>query len=229
MNIFADAASLDDIAELSTHPRVSGFTTNPTLMRAAGVSSYKEFATECLRLVPRHPVSFEVLADDLEGMYLEALTLASWASNVYVKIPIMNTKQEPTLELIRNLSEQGVKVNVTAVMTGYQIQNAAKALDTETPSILSIFAGRISDTGRDPRDLIRKAVIYSGMNTEILWASSRELLNIAQAERSGCHIITLTPALIRKLDLWGRDLYGYSLDTVRMFYEDAQQCHYKIV
>ena len=208
-----------------TYPFLQGFTTNPTLMRAAGVKDYERWARELLDLTLL-PISFEVIADDFREMERQAITLASWGPNVYVKIPITNTKGESAVETIRCLSHVGIKVNVTAVMTREQIAFALKALDRGAPSILSIFAGRIADTGVNPAP----KVSYAGGSkfTQVLWASPREVYNVIQAQEAGADIITCTPELLSKLHLLGKPLADYSLDTVKMFYDDACKAGYTL-
>ena len=225
IKIFADGADIEGIKEAAANPLVKGFTTNPTLMRSAGLANcdYKQFALYVLGIAGDRPVSFEVFADDFPTMEKEAREIASWGENVYVKIPVTNTKGEMPLELIRKLSGDGVKLNITAVFTLRQARYAAAGLNDNVPAIISVFAGRIADTGRDPRLTIRNiswATEYQP-NVQILWASSRELLNVFQAERARCHIITVSNDIIKKLDLVGKDLDEYSLETVRMFHRDA--------
>jgi transaldolase len=230
IKIFADGADLESIKTLYALPIIKGFTTNPTLMRQAGIQDYKSFALEVLKIVPDRPVSFEVFADDIEGMEAQALEIASWGNNVNVKIPITNTKGESTNELVRRLSSKGIVCNVTAIFTLEQLQETVDVLDSNTPAILSIFAGRIADTGFDPVPLMREAVkiAQSKPKSEILWASPRELLNIFQADEVGCHIITVTHDVIKKLTGVGKDLTVFSLETVSMFYRDAQAAGYTI-
>lgn len=201
--------------------KVTGFTTNPTLIKAAGVSDYESFASECVASFPDHSLSFEVISDDIDSMRKQAYKIASWGENVYVKIPIMTTDEIPTTHLIEQLCSHGIKVNVTAVFTKKQILQTAEALEYQTPSYVSIFAGRIADSGVDPQELIRFAFYHCPENVEILWASTREAFNVCQAEAYGADIITLTPELIGKLSLSGKDLTQFSLETVKMFYQDA--------
>jgi transaldolase len=209
--------------EAAAQPLVKGFTTNPTLMRQAGVSDYKEFALEVLKLIPDRPVSFEVFADDFPTMEAQGREIASWGDNVYVKVPVTNTKGEFAGPLMTRLSAAGIKLNVTAITTNEQVKRVAASLAKETPAIVSVFAGRIADTGRDPVPLMREAVtlLKDRPKAELLWASPRELLNIFQADEIGCHIITVTGDVIRKLALVGKDLDRYSLETVAMFHKDA--------
>lgn len=221
--IFADGADLDLIASLVGDGRISGFTTNPTLMRKAGLSDYAEFARQVLDKVTELPVSFEVVADDLDGMRHEGAKISTWGDNVYVKIPITTTAGESTAPVVRALSSDGVKVNVTAIFTPAQVEVAAFALQAGAPSNVSVFAGRIADAGTDPVPIVARAVeiVSEQPSIEVIWASPREVLNVVQAGRVGCHIITMTPDLLGKLDLIGTDLDEYSLETVRMFHRDA--------
>jgi len=230
VKIFADGADLTSIAKLAANPLIKGFTTNPTLMRKAGVTDYAEFARDVLRIVPDRPVSFEVFADEFEEMEAQALEIASWRANVNVKIPVSNTKGVFAGPLIRRLSQAGVTVNVTAVMTLDQVRAVTECLAPRTPAIISVFAGRIADTGRDPVPLMTEAVglLKAKPRAELIWASPRELLNIFQADEIGCHIITVTSDLLGKLSLVGKDLAAYSLETVEMFYRDAQAAGYSI-
>jgi transaldolase len=208
----------------------SGFTTNPTLMKKAGVKSYEEFAKAALKAIPDLPISFEVFSDDLPGMEREARKIAGWGKNVYIKIPVTNTKGESTAPLVKKLSHDGLKLNVTAILTLDQVKTVAKALSPDTPSIVSIFAGRIADTGRDPMPIMKDAVkvLKPLPKAELLWASTRELLNLIQAESSGCHIITITNDILKKVPQVGKDLSLLSLETVQMFYSDAQSAGYRI-
>jgi transaldolase len=223
IKIFADGADIDGILELAENPLVRGFTTNPTLMHRAGVIDYERFAHEVLDVVREVPVSFEVIADSFDDMARQAKKIASWGDNVYVKIPITNTAAESSIGLIRELTSDGLKLNVTALTTLEQVDSLSSALNPLAPSIVSVFAGRIADTGVDPVPVMEQALkILAPMpDAELLWASPRELLNVVQAERCGCHIITVTHELLRKLSGLGRDLAAVSLDTVAMFYDDA--------
>jgi transaldolase len=231
IQIFADGADLAEIKRLAADPMIKGFTTNPTLMRKAGVADYESFAHDALKLIGDRPISFEVLADDFDEMERQALEIASWAPNVVVKIPISNTRGESSVALLVRLAEQGVRVNATALMTLDQVQLAAGALAACPFGYVSVFAGRIADTGRDPIPLMAEAVslLRPHPNLELIWASPRELLNIIQADAIGCHVITATPDLLSKLKLLGKDVGGYSLETVRMFYTDAQKAGYSVV
>lgn len=228
VKIYGDGADLAGIRELSRHPFIKGFTTNPTLMRKAGVPDYAEFAAQVLKLIPDRPVSFEVLADDEETMESQARYIAAWSANVYVKIPVTNTRRVPMYPLIHRLSQDGIQINVTALLTLEQVREVSKALRGGAPSNVSIFAGRIADTGRDPVPVMAEAVAILRENpqSELIWASPRELLNIYHAERSGCHIITVTNDVLRKLHLIGKDLSDYSLETVKMFYDDGVKSGY---
>jgi transaldolase len=224
VKIFADGADLASILELAENPCIKGFTTNPTLMRKAGITGYEAFGRELAERIPDRPLSFEVLSDDFRVMEQQALSIASWGENVYAKIPITNTRGQSSAALVHRLSEQGVKVNVTAVMTLRQVDDVIGSLRDGPPSYISIFAGRMADTGCDPLPILRGALarIYDYPQIELIWASPRELFNIVQAGAIGCHIITVTHDLLKKLPLIGRDLTEYSLDTVKMFVEDAR-------
>lgn len=230
VKIYGDGADLAGIQELSRLPFIKGFTTNPTLMRKAGVPDYEQFAAQVLKLIPDRPVSFEVLADDAETMAAQARHIAAWGANVYVKIPVTNTRREPMYLLIHRLSQEGIHINVTALLTLEQVREATKALHGGAPSNVSIFAGRIADTGRDPIPVMAEAVAILRENpqSELIWASPRELLNIYHAEQSGCHIITVTNDVLKKLHLIGKDLGDYSLETVKMFYDDGVKSGYML-
>ena len=219
MVIFLDGADLETMKAYES--RVAGYTTNPSLMRKAGIDNYKSFAAAVLMLTNK-PVSFEVFADDLPTMREQGEQIAAWGDNVYVKIPITTTSGLSTGPVIAALSMIGIKVNVTAIMTLDQIRTAARHIYPTTPAILSIFAGRIADTGRDPVPFITTALRVKPSETQVLWASTREVYNVKQAEQAGADIITMTPDLIKKMDLFGKDLAQYSLDTVKMFYNDAK-------
>lgn len=223
IKIFADGADIGTILELAENPLIKGFTTNPTLMHRAGVVDYERFAREVLDVVREVPVSFEVIADTFEEMARQAKKIASWSENVYVKIPITNTSGESSLALIGDLTADGLQLNVTALTTLEQVESLSSALSAHVPSIVSVFAGRIADTGVDPVPVMEQVlkILAPLPGAELLWASPRELLNVVQAERSGCHIITVTSDLLRKLSGLGRDLSLVSLDTVTMFYDDA--------
>lgn len=230
VKLFADGADLAGILEMAKKPEISGFTTNPTLMRKAGVTDYKGFAQDVLKIVSNKPVSFEVFADDFSTMERQAMEIASWGGNVNVKIPVTNTQGEFCGPLVKKLSDAGVQVNVTAIMTLDQVQKVTDALNVNTPAIVSVFAGRIADTGRDPMPIMSKSVeiMKSKPKSELIWASPRELLNIFQAEEVGCHIITATNDILKKLSIVNKDLDQYSLETVEMFYKDAQAAGFNI-
>lgn len=230
VKIFADGADLKAISDLSGHPLIQGFTTNPTLMRKAGISDYRAFAGSVLKIIGDRPVSFEVFSDEFAEMEEQAAEIASWGRNVYVKIPVTNTRREFSGALIRRLAEAGVQLNITAVLTNQQVNEVLRCLSPEVRSYVSIFAGRIADTGRDPVPLMAEAVKLLQVNpqAELIWASPRELLNIFQADAVGCHVITVTGDILAKLSLVGRDLPEYSLDTVKMFYQDAVSAGFRI-
>jgi transaldolase len=230
VKLFADGADLAGMKEMAANPMIKGFTTNPTLMRKAGVADYKAFALDVLKAIPDRPVSFEVFADDFGQMEAQALEIASWGANVNVKIPVTNTRGEFAGSLIERLSKRGVKLNVTALLTLKQVERVTERLAAETPAIISVFAGRIADTGIDPVPLMAQAVKIMKMKpkAELIWASPRELLNIFQADAVGCHIITATNDILKKLLLVGKDLDKYSLETVEMFYKDAQAAGFTI-
>ena len=223
IKLFADGADLAGMKEMAANPMTKGFTTNPTLMRKAGVTDYKAFALEVLAAIPDRPVSFEVFADDFPTMEAQALEIASWSRHVNVKVPVTNTKGEFCGPLVERLSKQGVQLNVTAVMTLEQVRRITERLHADTPAIISVFAGRIADTGRDPVPVMAESVkiMKAKPKAELIWASPRELLNIFQADQVGCHIITATNDILKKLSLVGKDLARYSLETVEMFYKDA--------
>ena len=230
VKIFADGADKAGMLELYRNPLIKGFTTNPTLMRKAGVSDYRAFAREIIAAIPDRPISFEVLSDEFDEMERQALEISSWGDNVYVKIPITNTRGQSSCDLVRGLARAGVKLNVTAMMTLDQVRDISQCLAEGPSSFVSIFAGRVADTGRDPVPLMAAAVelLRPYPNLELIWASPRELLNIFQADAIGCHIITVTHDILRKLHLVGKDLHEYSLDTVKMFYNDAQHAGYNL-
>jgi transaldolase len=230
VKIYADGADRDGMLEMYAKSYIQGFTTNPTLMKKAGITDYKAFAHEILQAIPDRPISFEVFADEFTDMERQALEIKTWGENVYVKIPVSNTRQEMAYDLIERLSGAGVHLNVTAMLTLEQVQNVADALKDGPDSIVSVFAGRIADTGVDPVPVMQKALtlLKVAPKAELLWASPREVLNIYQADNIGCHIITATNDLIRKLALGGKDLAEYSLETVQMFYDDAQSAGYTL-
>jgi transaldolase len=231
VKIFADGADLAGIREMKAKPWIRGFTTNPTLMRKAGVTDYARFAQQVIAEVPDRPISFEVFADDFDEMRRDALEIASWGDNVYVKIPVTNTRGKSSVDLIRELSHSGVKLNVTALLTLEQVREITPALAGGPGAVISVFAGRIADTGRDPIPIMTSAleVMRSSKNLELIWASPRELLNIFHADDIGCHIITVTNDILKKVDLIGKDLNDYSLDTVKMFFEDGQKAGFKLL
>jgi transaldolase len=230
IKLYADGADLNGMIEEYNKGIASGFTTNPTLMKKAGVKNYEDFAKAALKAIPDLPISFEVFSDDLPGMEREARKIASWGKNIYIKIPVTNTRGESTAPLIKKLSHDGLKLNVTAILTLDQVKTVAKVLSPDIPSIVSVFAGRIADTGRDPMPIMKDAVkvLKSNPKSELLWASTRELLNLIQAESCGCHIITITNDILKKVPQVGKDLNQLSLETVQMFYSDAQNAGYKI-
>lgn len=230
IKIFADGANKDGMLEMYAKPYIKGFTTNPTLMRKAGISDYRTFAKEILLVIEDRPVSFEVFSDNFTEMEHQAHEIASWGKNVYVKIPVTNTQREPSYDLIKRLTRAGIRINVTAMLTLNQVREVAEAVAGGAPCYVSVFAGRIADTGRDPVPLMAAAVelLSRVPSAELIWASPRELLNIFQADAVGCHIITATNDILNKLDLIGKDLSDFSLDTVRMFYNDAQRAGYHL-
>lgn len=230
VKLYADGADKAGMLEMYAKPYIKGFTTNPTLMRKAGVTDYRVFGKEILQAIPDRPISFEVFSDEFDEMERQALGLRSWGDNVYVKIPITNTRGEPSYDLINRLARAGVKLNVTAMMTLEQVRDASAALADGPPAYVSVFAGRIADTGRDPVPIMAAAVelLHPYPNLELIWASPRELLNIIQADAIDCHIITVVNSVLKKLELLGKDLTQFSLDTVRMFYEDAQKADYTL-
>jgi transaldolase len=231
IKLFQDGAELDKMIAARKRGLVDGFTTNPTLMRKAGVSDYKDFAQRVIAAIPDLPISFEVFSDDFDVMEREAREIASWGGETYIKIPITNTKGVSAAPLIRKLSAEGFSLNVTAILTLDQVAAVASAADADARTIVSVFAGRIADTGVDPVPMITKAVatLKALPKAELLWASPREVLNVVQAQECGCHIITATPDLIAKVSLFGKDLSEYSLETVKMFHEDARAAGFKLV
>ena len=230
IKIFADGADKAGMLSMYKNPRIDGFTTNPTLMRKAGITDYIGFAKEILQTIDDKPVSFEVFADEFEEMERQAREIATWGSNVYVKIPVTNTKKLSSASLIKKLSAEGVQLNITAILSLEQVSEVADALKNGSSSFVSVFAGRIADTGVDPVPLMKRAleILNPVSNAELLWASPREVLNVYQAESIGCHIITATNDILKKLDLKGKDLEEYSLETVQMFFDDAQQAGYRL-
>ena len=223
VQIFADGADKAGMLEMYAKPYIKGLTTNPTLMKKAGITDYRAFCKDILTHIKDKPLSFEVFSDDFTEMERQAMEIASWGDNVYVKIPVTNTKQETCYALVKKLGQQKVKMNVTAIMTLTQVRDVVAALNPNVPSYVSVFAGRIADTGRDPVPLMTAAVemLKIAPAAELIWASPRELLNIFQADEVGCQVITVTNDILKKLSLVGYDLDTYSLDTVKMFYNDA--------
>jgi transaldolase len=230
VRIFADGAELAGIMEMAKNPLIKGFTTNPTLMRKAGIADYRAFAQQVLAAVPDRPISLEVFSDDFSEMECQALEIASWGRNVNVKVPVTNTKGVFSGPLISRLSDQGVFVNITALMTLDQVDAVLDSLQGTAPAFISVFAGRIADTGRDPVPIMAEAARRASRRprTEIIWASPRELLNVFQADAAGVHVITVANDILKKLDVIGKDLVRYSLETVKMFREDAVKAGYSI-
>jgi len=230
VKIFADGADKTGMLEMYARPYIQGFTTNPTLMRKAGVTDYRAFAKDILEAIPDRPISFEVLSDEFTEMERQAMEIARWGNWVYVKIPITNTRREPSYDLVKRLSHAGVKINVTALLNLAQVRDVAECVAGGAPCYVSVFAGRVADTGLDPVPLMAAAVelLRVTPNAELIWASPRELLNIFQADGIGCHIITVTNDILKKLSFVGYDLDDYSLDTVQMFYSDALAAGYKL-
>ena len=230
VKIFADGADKASMLEMYGKSFIKGFTTNPTLMRKAGVNNYLEFARDVLRAIPDRPISFEVFSDEFAEMELQAKIITSWGKNVYVKIPVTNTRGEPSYDLVRRLSQSGIQVNVTAILTLEQVRDVSEAVRDGAPSCVSVFGGRIADTGRDPVPIMIQALdlLKSAPRAELIWASPRELLNIFQADAIGCHIITVTNGILKKLDLIGKNLSDFSLETVQMFRDDALAASYEI-
>lgn len=231
IKLFMDGADVDSMrTAVETMPHIKGFTTNPTLMRKAGITDYTSFAKEVLAAVKGMPISFEVFSDEFAEMEREGRIIHSWGPNASVKIPVTNTRAESAAPLIKQLSSEGVPLNITAILTLDQVREVAEALHPDTPSIVSVFAGRIADAGVDPVPLMKEAaeILHSRPKAELLWASPREVLNVLQAEESGCRIITATKDILAKLPLFGKDLREYSLDTVKMFWNDAKAAGFKI-
>jgi transaldolase len=230
VKLFADGADKATMLELYRNPLIQGFTTNPTLMRQAGITDYEAFARDILLNISDRPISLEVFADDFGQMDRQARKIATWGDNVYVKIPVTNTRRESAVNLICRLTNSGVRVNVTALLTVDQVREVTRALAGGAPSCISVFAGRIADTGRDPLPMMAEAmdIIGEHPSIELIWASPRELLNIFQADSIGCHIITATNDILKKLRLVGKELDEYSLDTVKMFYTDAKSSGFEL-
>jgi transaldolase len=230
VRIFADGAEKAGMLEMYAKPYIKGFTTNPTLMHKAGLTDYRAFAHEILEAIPDRPISFEVFSDEFGDMERQAREIATWGDNVYVKIPVTNTRREPAYDLVRRLSNEGIKLNITAIMTVDQVRHIVDAVKAGAPSCISVFAGRIADTGRDPVPLMAECVdiLKAAPAAELIWASPRELLNIMQADAIGCHIITVTNDILKKLTLVGKDLSDYSLDTVKMFFDDGRKAGFTL-
>jgi transaldolase len=230
VDLFADGADLQTMKEMAKKPFIKGLTTNPTLMRKAGINDYKLFAKEVISAIQNKPISFEVFSDEPEEMISQGLEIASWGKNVNVKIPITNSMGQSTKSVIKELSSEGVAINVTALLTVDQVKTVVDSVDESSNVFISVFAGRIADTGRDPIPLMQEALIImkEKPKAKLIWASPRELLNVIQANDIGCHIITATSDILKKLELIGKDLSEYSLDTVRMFRDDALASGYRI-
>jgi transaldolase len=229
VKIFGDGADKASMLDLYRQPFIKGFTTNPTLMRATGVTDYQEFARDVLASIPDRPISFGVIADEMAQIEDEARHIASWGRNVFVKVPVMTTRGEPTDKIVRELSADGVQLNVTALLTLDQVRSVCRALRGGAPAYVSVFAGRIADTGRDPLPVMREAArMVNDVNAELIWASPRELLNVFQADDTGCHVITVTNDILKKLSLIGKDLHQLSRETVEMFHRDAVKSGYSL-
>ncbi|MBT3979835.1 MAG: transaldolase [Bacteriovoracaceae bacterium] len=230
VKLYSDGAKMEDIKLLADDPNIAGFTTNPSLMKQAGASDYKSYSKEILSIVPNKPLSFEVFADEFDEMYRQALDIKTWGENVYVKIPVMNTKRQYAYELIEKLTKEGVKLNVTALFTEDQVRRTVTALEGTSGSLVSIFAGRIADTGVDPKPLMTKSCEICSVDPkmELLWASTREVYNIFEADQTGCDIITVPPSILKKMGGIGKDLEEYSLDTVKGFYKDATEAGFSL-
>jgi transaldolase len=230
VKIFADGAEKAGMLEMYAKPYIKGFTTNPTLMHKAGLTDYRAFARDILGAIPDRPISFEVFSDEFGDMERQAREIATWGGNVYVKIPVTNTRREPAYDLVRRLSNDGINLNITAIMTIDQVRNVVDAVKEGAPSCVSVFAGRIADTGRDPVPIMSECVsiLKAAPRAELIWASPRELLNIMQADAIGCHIITVTNDILKKLPLVGKDLADYSLDTVKMFFDDGRKAGFTL-
>ena len=230
VKIFADGAEKAGMLEMYAKSYIKGFTTNPTLMHKVGLTDYRAFARDIVSVIPDRPISFEVFSDEFDEMERQAREIATWGDNVYVKIPVTNTRREPAYELVRRLANEGVKLNITAIMTIDQVRNVVDAVKDGAPSCVSVFAGRIADTGRDPVPIMTECVdiLKAAPQSELIWASPRELLNIIQADAIGCHIITVTNDILKKLPLIGKDLADYSLDTVQMFFDDGRKAGFTL-
>ena len=230
VEIYADGADVQGMLDLYQNPYIRGFTTNPTLMRKSGITNYEGFARQVLERITDRPISFEVFSDEFSEMGRQARKIAAWGKNVFVKIPITNTRRDSSVELVRSLASEGIQLNVTALMTPEQVGVISPALGSHVPCYISVFAGRIADTGREPAPLMRQAVEVMAPfpNQRLIWASPRELLDILRADATGCHVITVTHDILRKLPLLGKDLSEFSLDTVKMFHSDAQTAGYRL-
>lgn len=230
VKVFADGADLAGMLALAEQPQIKGFTTNPTLMRQAGVDDYRIFAKQVLAEIVDRPISFEVFSDDLDEMERQALEIASWGDNVNVKIPVTTTAGQTTAPVVQRLAERGVRLNVTALMTLEQVRNVTESLAEGPSAFISVFAGRVADTGRDPIPLMTEAleIMQAAPNAELIWASPREVLNIVQADAIGCHVITVTHDLLKKVASFGKDLEQFSLETVQMFRDDAEKAGFII-
>lgn len=231
IKIFSDGADKASLLEMNGNPKIHGMTTNPSLMKKAGVTNYKEYCKNVLKTITQKPISFEVFADEFQEMERQAMEIASWGSNVYVKIPITNSLGSSSLELVKKLSQKKVKLNITAIFTAEQVIKTCEALKGGAPSIVSIFAGRIADTGRDPMPLMQASAeicALFGSQIELLWASTREFFNIIQAEQAGCHIITVPPDIIKKMSMLNEDLNKMSLDTVKTFKKDSESAGFSL-
>jgi transaldolase len=229
VKIFADGADKVGMLELCRQPYIKGFTTNPTLMRAIGVTDYQGFALDLLAHIQDRPMAFEVFADDEKEMEDQARHIAAWGKNVFVKVPVMSTNGSPTYDLVRSLSSDGIQLNVTALLALEQVRDVCSALQGNSPAYVSVFAGRIADTGRDPIPIMREALaMVNDVNAQLIWASPRELLNIFQADEIGCHVITATTDILKKLPLIGKDLHEFSRETVEMFHRDAAKSGYSL-
>lgn len=230
IKLFMDGADINEMVKNAADPKIQGFTTNPTLMNKAGVKDYEKFAREVIAKIPNKPVSFEVFSDELSEMEEEARIINSWGGNTYIKIPISNTKGKSTIPSIKKLSAEGFSLNITAIMTLKQVKEVAKVVNQKARTIVSVFAGRIADTGKDPIPVMKESlkILKPNKNAELLWASPRELLNLIQADECGCHIITATTDILKKQSLIGKDLDQFSLETVKMFYDDAKAAGFSI-
>lgn len=229
-NIFADSANIREIKILNKLGYIKGFTTNPTLIKNNNIKDYSSFSKKMIKEIGNKPVSFEVVSDDLQEIEKQALKISSWGKNVYVKIPITNTKKVSTNEIIKNLNNKNIKLNITAITTFEQVKLLKKVINFKTPTYISIFAGRIADTGRDPKIIMKKSIkiFRRNKNVKFIWASPRQIFNLIEAEETGCHIITLTNDILNKIKFLNKDLNDYSLETVKMFYDDAIKSKLKI-